>query len=199
MSQIYDLIKSFERSVARGASPDVQQVGGKVCRKGSRGDGKHSSSGESEVFRGLQESGRFFICDDIMSETYKCFEFVTQTEENGSLLQSDALISHHLDILYDKMLESNLLKIIHPYSVVEIDHVSRLINLSKPQVVQKLSQMILDQKFYGILDEGKGHLIIYDSSNEDYSFSKSVEILGNLGSVVDALFHRAKGLGKTNE
>jgi 26S proteasome regulatory subunit N6 len=56
--------------------------------------------------------------------------------------------------------------------------------------------MVLDQKFFGILDEGKGHLIIYDSSNEDYSFSKSVEVIGNLGAVVDALFLRAKGLSK---
>lgn len=30
-------------------------------------------------------------------------------------LKSDDLISHHLQLLYDKMLEANLLKIIHPY------------------------------------------------------------------------------------
>lgn len=96
------------------------------------------------------------------------------------------------------MLESNLLKIIHPYSVVEISHIAKLIHMSTAEVVQKLSQMVLDQKLFGILDEGRGQLIIYDSSSEDASFSKSIEIVGNLGSVVGALFHRAKGLGKTN-
>jgi asparagine synthetase B (glutamine-hydrolysing) len=30
-------------------------------------------------------------------------------------LKSDDLIAHHLELLYDKMLEANLLKIIHPY------------------------------------------------------------------------------------
>jgi hypothetical protein len=30
-------------------------------------------------------------------------------------LKRDDLISHHLDLLYDKMLEANLLKIIFPY------------------------------------------------------------------------------------
>lgn len=58
--------------------------------------------------------------------------------------------------------------------------------------------MILDHKFFGILDEGKGHLIIYDSSASDVSFSKSSEIITNLGGVVDVLFQRAKGLGKTS-
>jgi hypothetical protein len=34
-------------------------------------------------------------------------------------LKCDDLISHHLDLLYDKMLEANLLKIIQPYRLVD--------------------------------------------------------------------------------
>lgn len=120
------------------------------------------------------------------------------TAEYSAYLHTDALISHNLDLLYDKMLESNLLKIIHPYSVVEIEHIAKLIQMSPVAVVQKLSQMVLDQKLSGILDEGRGHLIIYDSSSEDVSFSRSVEIIGNLGNVVEALFHRAKGLERVH-
>lgn len=121
---------------------------------------------------------------------------IFQTEEYSEHLRSDPLIDHNLDILYDKMLESNLLRIIHPYNVVEIEHIAKLINMTQAQVVQKLSQMVLDQKLSGILDEGRGQLIIYDSSSEDASFSRSLEIIGNLGSVVEALFHRANGLSK---
>jgi len=111
-------------------------------------------------------------------------------------LQSDDLISHHLDLLYDKMLETNLLKLIHPFSCVELTHVANLIQLPEETVVRKLSQMILDHKFHGILDQGKGYLIVYESTHEDMSFSKGSEIIGNLGSVVDALFYRTKGLVK---
>jgi 26S proteasome regulatory subunit N6 len=118
------------------------------------------------------------------------------TKEYSEHLRSDPLIDHNLDILYDKMLESNLLRIIHPYNVVEIEHIAKLINMTQAQVVQKLSQMVLDQKLSGILDEGRGQLIIYDTSSEDASFSRSLEIIGNLGSVVEALFHRANGLSK---
>jgi len=57
--------------------------------------------------------------------------------------------------------------------------------------------MILDHKFSGILDQGKGHLIIYESSNTDVSYSRGVEIIGNLGQVVEVLYNRAKTLHKT--
>jgi 26S proteasome regulatory subunit N6 len=70
------------------------------------------------------------------------------------------------------MLESNLLKIIQPYSSVEIRHVATTISLPEPQVVTKLSQMVLDRKFFGILDQGRGHLLIYDSAHDDTSFSR---------------------------
>jgi 26S proteasome regulatory subunit N6 len=56
--------------------------------------------------------------------------------------------------------------------------------------------MILDHKFYGILDQGKGHLIIYETSSEDFNFSRSSEIINNLGQVVEALSSRTKVLGK---
>ncbi len=74
---------------------------------------------------------------------------------------------------------------------------AKLINLPQPQVVHKLSQMILDHKFFGILDQGRGHLIIYEGSEEDSNFTKGVEVIGNMESVVEALFGRTKGLVKS--
>lgn len=42
-------------------------------------------------------------------------DFQSTVTANRHLLVSEDLISHHLDNLYEKMLESNLLKIIHPF------------------------------------------------------------------------------------
>ena len=112
----------------------------------------------------------------------------------SAYLKTDDLIAHHLDVLYDNMLEANLLKIIFPYSCVEIAHVAHRINLPLPTVERKLSQMILDRRFSGILDQGKGHLIVYEGTEEDLSFSKGTEIIANMGLVVESLQARAKNM-----
>lgn len=113
---------------------------------------------------------------------------------NAMYLHSDDLIARRLDVLYNTMLESNLIKIISPFSCVEISHVAFLIKLSEAEVERKLAHMILDRKFSGILDQGKGHLIVYESSSEDASFKSGLEIVENMGHVVAALAERGKRL-----
>ena len=46
-------------------------------------------------------------------------------------LEQDTIIKYHLETLYDKLLEGNLLRIIEPYSHVQVPHVAKLINLDK--------------------------------------------------------------------
>jgi 26S proteasome regulatory subunit N6 len=121
-------------------------------------------------------------------------EFEAAVAEHASELKTDELIAHHLEILHDQMLEANLLKIIHPFSCVEISHVAKLIKMDEAVVEKKLSQMILDRTFSGILEQGKGHLVVYDSAPEDKSFTHGGEIISNMENVVAALFARAKNM-----
>lgn len=115
-------------------------------------------------------------------------------EVHGAHLRTDTLIQHHLDLLYDRMLEANLLKIIKPFSCVEISRIAELINLPLERVEKKLSQMILDGTFSGILDQGRGHLIVHEQQGEDRTFALGVDVVSNMGNVVDALFTRARTL-----
>ena len=100
---------------------------------------------------------------------------------------NDPVIEFHLSNLNNELLEKNLIKIIKPYSVVEIDFVSKSIGLDYMDVLNKLRQMILDKKINGILDQGKGSLILYDSIPSNPYLDKSLETFKNLEKVVEAL------------
>lgn len=109
-------------------------------------------------------------------------------------LQEDLLIKHHLHILQEQLLESNLIRIIEPYSCVELSHVSNLMEMPSEDIERKLSQMILDGKLQGILDQGKGHLIVYEETEKDRAMEKGLEIIANMDQVVTTLFSRSKSL-----
>jgi 26S proteasome regulatory subunit N6 len=80
------------------------------------------------------------------------------------LFSKDTFMIHHLTDLQNELLEKNLIKIIQPYSVVEIEFVTNTIGLPFFEIISKLSQMILDKKINGILDQGRGSLIIYEDT-----------------------------------
>ena len=118
------------------------------------------------------------------------------------------MITRHLDQLYEALLDANLLKIIEPFSCVEVAHVAKLINLpvqpietkyvlirrkrhGHDRLFSRLSQLILDGKFYGILDQGKGQLIVYDDPQEDQAYVAGLELIDHVEQVVGSLFRRA--------
>lgn len=103
-------------------------------------------------------------------------------------LGSDVFIRNHLRKLYDAMLEQNLIKVIEPFSRVEIDHIAKMVGLDTQQVERKLSQMILDKVIIGVLDQGAGCLIIFDETERDQSYDSALETIDKLGNVVDVLY-----------
>ena len=48
---------------------------------------------------------------------------------------------------------------------MQVDYVADKIGLPKSEVEKKLSQMILDKKFLGILDQETGVLVIFTSES----------------------------------
>merc|ERR1711874_214119 len=109
-------------------------------------------------------------------------------------LEDDLIVSKHLDSLYNKMLEQNLCRIIEPYSKVQVDYVAGKIGLPKPEVEKKLSQMILDKKFLGILDQETGVLVIFTSESRDKTFDDVIDAVSAMNAVVDRLYQSAKKL-----
>ena len=118
-------------------------------------------------------------------------------EDYKEQLASDLLIQHHIQILQEQLLESNLLRIVEPYSCVELNFIAQKIELPIQQTERKLSQMILDGTLNGILDQGKGQLIVYDTdaaNGAESMTAKALQVIHNMDAVVTSLFDRSKEL-----
>lgn len=121
-------------------------------------------------------------------------EFEQALTTYGSELKLDATIKYHFNALYDNLLEQNLLKIIELYSCVELAHIASTLGLELSQVEGKLSQMILDKVFYGVLDQGNGWLVIYDEPRKDAAYDSALDLVKNMSNVVDLLYQKAAAL-----
>ena len=103
-------------------------------------------------------------------------------------LGGDRFIASHLRRLYDGMLSQNLLKVIEPFSRVEIAHIASSVGLDTPQVERKLRQMILDRVLVGVLDQGAGVLVVFDEPQRDLGYDAALDTIEKLSSVVDVLY-----------
>jgi len=115
---------------------------------------------------------------------------VTFSEE----LEGDMIVKAHLKTLYDNMLEQNLSRIIEPYSKVQVAYISETIDLPQEFVEKKLSQMILDSKLSGILDQGAGVLEIWKPTSKDQTYSHGEDLIFHMEKVVDMLYRKTKKL-----
>ena len=52
----------------------------------------------------------------------------------------------------------------------------------------RLSQMILDKVFHGVLDQGRGCLLVFDEPEADGMYSSAIEMLEQVGKVVESLY-----------
>jgi len=115
-------------------------------------------------------------------------EFERALREYKDELSSDPTIRSHLAALYDTLLEQNLLRIVEPYSVVEIAYVAEVVGQGRQAVEAKLSQMILDKVFHGVLDQGRGCLLVYDKPESDNTYGAAIDTLEQVAKVVDSLY-----------
>ena len=62
------------------------------------------------------------------------------------------------------------------------------------RILQKLSEMILDEVINGTLDQGRNCLIVYEEQESVEMFETALGTFKNLDSVVDSLYDRTKVL-----
>merc|ERR1719189_1393710 len=130
------------------------------------------------------------VAGTLEARSLKKFEAVL--EQHKAQLAEDPIIHHHLDDLNETLLEQNILRILEPFSRVEIAHVAELIELPLQRTQQKLSEMILDNKLAGTLDQGIGVLIVFDQEEVPSTYNNALKTIKNTSGVLDTLYSQAK-------
>lgn len=116
--------------------------------------------------------------------------------EKAEMIAHDQIISSQIQSLYTALLEKNISKLTKPYTKVQLHYLSSKLGVSEMELDQKISEMILDGKMNGTLDQGKGHLILFESKENDPIYKHSGQVLDNMEKVLDALFERSKKLAQ---
>ena len=70
-------------------------------------------------------------------------EFQSALKVHNEQLVEDPVVHTHLSALYDTLLEQNLIRLIEPFSCVQIKHLADLIKLPLETVLSKLAQVRL--------------------------------------------------------
>lgn len=115
--------------------------------------------------------------------------------KRADVLSGDVVVITHLNDLMDSTFAKNLLRLIEPFSVVEVAHVASLIDIPIKKVETKLSQMILDKELLGILDQGNGNLRLFPTKDNGSVHKGTLETMEHINTVVDALYRHAQQLG----
>ena len=58
------------------------------------------------------------------------------------------------------------------------------------RILQKLSEMILDDLIKGTLDQGRNCLILFEEQESTELFENALETFGNLDAAVDSLYDK---------
>uniref|UniRef100_A0A0G4FTB7 PCI domain-containing protein n=1 Tax=Chromera velia CCMP2878 TaxID=1169474 RepID=A0A0G4FTB7_9ALVE len=121
-------------------------------------------------------------------------QFEATLQQYKTELLDDGVIKHHTEKLYDDLLEQNIVRILEPYSRVEIQQVAKMMDLPLDKTLAKLGEMILDKKINGTLDQGIGVLILYDDTIVRDTYGDAVATIQNMATVVDSLYEKATKL-----
>lgn len=113
-------------------------------------------------------------------------------EKEAVIIKKDRILNSQIDFLYDQLLERNILKLIIPYSNVQVSFLSKKLGVCEEKVEKKICEMILDEKLKGSLDQENGILLIFEEKKLDSIYTDSLEILGNMNEAVDMLFKRSE-------
>jgi len=116
--------------------------------------------------------------------------------ESDEFFAGDIVTRKHLPKMEDKILKSNLVRVLEPYSVCDLQHISSLIEGASVQLVEKkLGVMILDGVIDATIDQGQGCIIMNEekiTSGGGKVAENSVKCIAEVGKIVETLQSRGQ-------
>jgi 26S proteasome regulatory subunit N6 len=114
----------------------------------------------------------------------------TVLEQRKVEISTDPVVVANIATLLETLEEQHLLRIVKPFSSVEIRRLAEIISLPVAKVEDRIVQMILDQKLKATINQSTGVLNIFDEEVNNEMFVESIAYFQELDGVVDALYSR---------
>lgn len=117
---------------------------------------------DSERVRSMVE-----IKNCVQSVDIKGFSAIIQKDAE---LCSNAFLKKHLFLMYQILLDKNIIKIIKPYSVIKIKFIANALKFEESEMEKKLRIMILEGKINGNIDHESGVFVFKGKVPKDPIF-----------------------------
>lgn len=116
------------------------------------------------------------------------FEKLLRDKRNRIL--EDAFIMNYVTPLLRNIRAQVLMELVKPYQRIQVDFISKEINISAPEVESLLVELILDHRIIGKIDQTHGHLVLSDNKNSASvmkyeAISKWTDTLTNLSKTIN--------------
>jgi len=145
---------------------------------------------------GLSELPEIRMMTEIAQNARSLETFNILLEKHKELLARDPFVMQHLRATLENLVEDTLVRMVAPYSRVQVAFVAEKISLPVDVVERKLSNLILDRKLDGILDQETRVLILNDNGgkNQESVLENVIAFIGETSQVVDQLYRQSKRL-----
>ncbi|MEN2500101.1 MAG: 26S proteasome non-ATPase regulatory subunit 11 [Marteilia pararefringens] len=113
--------------------------------------------------------------------------FYEALQKHQKQLVEDSSINSQLAALCDEVTEKNIIKLIKPYSCVQVTHIAQKVALPLKQVEAILSTMILDRRVSGVIDQKRGVLIVEERGEANEHLEAALGVIENVSELLKSL------------
>nr|CCC89457.1 unnamed protein product [Trypanosoma congolense IL3000] len=119
-------------------------------------------------YKGPDMDALYRVAEAYNAQDTHLFNRIMQENKDAAFLQ-DEVLQRQLDNMYSSLLEGHLLKLLEPYSRVQISYIAELLKLDAETVESQVSQLILDAKLAGIVDQQHQCVVIFDEQDAKWA------------------------------